>query len=40
VTAAPKFGIQGGLTMVWQRHIEENPTKKTVFRGKDTFHEC
>ena len=27
------------MTKVWQRHIEEVPTQKTAFRGKDLWQD-
>ena len=27
------------MTKVWQRHIEEIPTQKTAFRGKDMWQD-
>ena len=27
------------MTKVWQRHIEEVPTQKTAFRGKDMWQD-
>ena len=27
------------MTQVWQRHIEEIPTQKTAFRGKDMWQD-
>ena len=39
ISDAPECRIQGGMTKVWQRHIEEVPTQKTAFRGKDMWQD-